>query len=167
MELIVRRADAVVRLLVERCGQAYEMRLGDRTLLVERAVAGDGLRSLLIGGRQHEVSLVALGQGRYRVTAAAGEEEVEVLDPLTELARRSHAKAGGEGPQRVSAYMPGRVVAVLVAEGEPVARGQGLVVLEAMKMQNEIAADRDGKVRRVHVAPGQTVEGGDPLFDLE
>lgn len=167
MELIVRGAGRETRVAVERRGATYDVRLGGRTLVVERVVAGEGLRSILVEGRQHEVSVAALGQGRYRVTSTAGEQEVEVLDPLTDLARRGDPKAAGGGPQRVTAYMPGRVVAVLVAEGELVASGQGLVVLEAMKMQNEILADRDGSVRQVHVAPGQAVERGDPLFDLE
>jgi biotin carboxyl carrier protein len=59
------------------------------------------------------------------------------------------------------------VVSLLVAEGEEVQPGQGLLVLEAMKMQNEIQAERAGRVRAIHVAPGEAVEGGDPLLDLE
>jgi pyruvate carboxylase subunit B len=62
--------------------------------------------------------------------------------------------------------MPGRVVAVLAREGEEVAAGQGIVVLEAMKMENEILADRAGTIRALFVQPGQAVEGGDPLFEI-
>jgi biotin carboxyl carrier protein len=166
VKLIVRRDGEEASVAVERRGDVYEVRLGERALTIERAVAGEGLRSLLVGGRQHEVAIVALGEGRYRVTSAAGEEEVEVLDPLTYLARRNRAEVVATRPQRVVAYMPGRVVAVLIGQGERVERGQGLVVLEAMKMQNEIVAESDGVVREIHVAPGQAVEAGDPLFDL-
>ena len=63
--------------------------------------------------------------------------------------------------------MPGRVVAVLAAEGDAVRAGQGVVVLEAMKMQNEIQAEHDGTIKRICVAAGQAVEGGDLLFELE
>jgi len=63
--------------------------------------------------------------------------------------------------------MPGRVVVIMVEEGDTVAAGQGLVVLEAMKMENEIQAESAGIVRRVHVTAGQAVEGGDLLFDIE
>lgn len=63
--------------------------------------------------------------------------------------------------------MPGRVVGVAVREGDAVVAGQPLVVLEAMKMQNELQAERDAVVRKVHVAVGEAVEGGDPLIDLE
>ncbi|MGB5552633.1 MAG: biotin/lipoyl-containing protein, partial [Thermoanaerobaculia bacterium] len=63
-------------------------------------------------------------------------------------------------------YMPGRVVELLVQEGDEVTVGQGLVVLEAMKMENEIQADRAGTVKKIFVSAGQPVEGGDPLFEL-
>jgi biotin carboxyl carrier protein len=63
--------------------------------------------------------------------------------------------------------MPGRVAAVLVEAGAQVAAGTGIVVLEAMKMQNEIQAERAGVVRQIFVEPGQAVDGGDPLFELE
>ena len=62
--------------------------------------------------------------------------------------------------------MPGRVVAVLVEAGAPVDAGQGVVVLEAMKMENEIQAESAGVVSRILVEPGQAVEGGDPLFEI-
>jgi pyruvate carboxylase subunit B len=59
--------------------------------------------------------------------------------------------------------MPGKVAAVLVAVGQPVGRGAGLVVLEAMKMENEFRATADGVVTEVHISPGQTVNAGDLL----
>lgn len=63
--------------------------------------------------------------------------------------------------------MPGRVVAVLIKEGDTVTTGQGLVVLEAMKMENEIRAEHDGVVSKIHVQPGQAVDKGNPLFEME
>jgi biotin carboxyl carrier protein len=93
--------------------------------------------------------------------------EVEVVDPLTHLARQAHVSAGGAVRRQVTAYMPGRVVAILAAEGTPVEAGAGVVVLEAMKMENEIQAEGAGVVRKILVEVGQAVEGGDPLFELE
>ena len=63
--------------------------------------------------------------------------------------------------------MPGRVVTLLVGEGETVKAGQGVVVLEAMKMENEIQTDVAGVVKKIFVEEGQSVEGGDPLFEIE
>jgi biotin carboxyl carrier protein len=75
--------------------------------------------------------------------------------------------AGAAGRRRVTAYMPGRVVAVLVEAGSRVAAGAGLVVLEAMKMENEIQAEVDCVIHQILVAPQQAVEAGDPLFEIE
>jgi biotin carboxyl carrier protein len=63
--------------------------------------------------------------------------------------------------------MPGKVVAVLAQAGDTVAAGQGIVVIEAMKMENELPAPRDGRLAAVRVRPGDTVEAGTPLFTIE
>lgn len=153
----------------------YEVTLGETTYRVNSADAGgldgDGLKSLILDGVQHEVAVrrepQAGGGGAYHVSADTHSETVDVVDPLTHLARTSRGGAGAGGAQEVKAYMPGRVVAVLAAEGDEVAEGQGVVVLEAMKMENEIVAEQAGTLTRIHVEPGQAVEGGDPLFRVE
>ena len=189
MELIVRvlpgdgrgGAGREERVAVERDAEGLLVRVGERSYRVDPAVAGRrdrtapgwGLRSLLVGGAQNEVGVRREGgraaggsRGRYRVTTAAGAYTVEVLDPLSHLAERAHARSESGGPVRVAAYMPGRVVTVLVEEGQEVTAGQGLLVLEAMKMENEVQAERPGTVRRVLVRPGQAVEGGEPLLEI-
>jgi biotin carboxyl carrier protein len=167
MELVLREGEREERAAVERAADGtYEVRLGERRYRVDAARAGAVLRSLLIDGGQHEVAVRDEGDGRYLVSAGGGLVAVEVSDPLTFLARQSHAAKGGRGGT-VRAYMPGRVVSLLVAEGDEVVPGQGLLVLEAMKMQNEIQAERAGRVKTLHVAAGVAVEGGDPLLDLE
>ena len=167
MELIVRQGEEEHRLRVERRERSYELRLGERTFVVDSVAANGSVRSLLVEGRQYEVAVTGLGDGRYQVSSGGTVEEVEVLDPLTHLAEQGGGSGATHGAHRVSAYMPGRVVTVLVAEGDEVTAGQGLVVLEAMKMENEIQAELPGVVRRVYVAAGQAVEGGDPLFEIE
>ncbi|MFQ5351186.1 MAG: biotin/lipoyl-containing protein, partial [Thermoanaerobaculia bacterium] len=88
-------------------------------------------------------------------------------DPLAYLASHALDEAAEHASQTVTAYMPGRVAAVLVEEGAQVVAGDGVLVLEAMKMENEIQAERDGVVGRILVGLGEAVEGGDPLFELE
>ena len=167
MELIVRRDGEEAHVAVTEGDDHFEVTVDDRTHEVQRAVAVGTVRTLVVEGRQYEVSVRALGGGRYRVTTSWGVDEVEVVDALTHLARQTHQAAAGPSSHRVSAYMPGKVVAVLVEEGARVEAGQGLVVLEAMKMENEITAESAGRVRRIFVEPGQPVEGGDPLFEIE
>ena len=167
MELIARLADREEALEVERVGALYRVRIGDRVYEIDATASGDRGRSFLIEGVQHELSVQSLGNGRYEVSSAHGLTEVRVEDPLTHLARAARGDSREGSAATVKAYMPGRVVAVLAAEGEAVEAGQGVLVLEAMKMENEIQAERAGVVRRVFVEPGQAIEGGDPLFELE
>ncbi len=175
MELIVRHGEREEKVHLERTDSGYRVAVGDASYTVDVALAGDAVHnraithSLLIGGRQHEVTVRRRrGSGDedvYRVSSAGVTGEVGIMDPLTYLARSSHEAIGG-GSQQVTAYMPGRVVEILVKEGEEVAAGQGIVVLEAMKMKNEIQAEAAGVVTRILVEQDQAVEGGDPLFEI-
>jgi biotin carboxyl carrier protein len=85
---------------------------------------------------------------------------------LRERARRGREEIGHSGPTEVRAIIPGVVVSVSIAAGDAVSAGQQLLVVEAMKMQNELRAPRDGTVERVAVAPGRTIEVGDLLLVL-
>lgn len=133
--------------------------------LIDRA-AGQGDA---VGGLQREIAVAPQKSPQegdtYRVAGRFGDVTLDVADPLVHRARAAREAAGG-GKTTVTAYMPGRVTAVLAEEGEAVAAGQGVVVLEAMKMENEIAAESAGVVTRLHVEAGQSVDGGDPLFDI-
>jgi len=167
MELIVRHGEREERVRVRRDGDGFEVSLGDRTYHVDAGTARGGLHSLRIDGAQHEVAVHAQGDGVYWVSTAQGSGPVEVADPLSHLAAQSHGGKGGKRHRRVDAYMPGRVVALLAEEGQEVTAGQGILVLEAMKMENEIRAEHDGRIGKIFVQPGQPVEMGNPLFELE
>lgn len=167
MKLIVLRNGEESQVEVEEHGHLYRVNLGDRTFEVDSAATDGAVQSLLIGGEQYEVSVRRKAAGLYSVRLHGSIDEVEVLDPLTYLAEQGSSSRHGSGPQQIKAYMPGRVVEILVEEGDTVEPGQGLIVLEAMKMENEIEAERTAVVARVFVTAGQAVEGGDPLFELE
>ncbi len=167
MELIVKHIDGDMKVKIDRRGGEYRLQIGDKNYVILSAEATNGVRSLLVDGGQYEVAVRSVGEDRYEVTSSVGSETVQVQDPLTYLGEAAHEKLDSGGARQVEAYMPGRVVSVLVAEGDAVTAGQGVLVLEAMKMENEIQAEQDGVVARILVAPGQAVEGGDPLFELE
>jgi glutaconyl-CoA/methylmalonyl-CoA decarboxylase subunit gamma len=168
VELIVQHADGEpLRVSIERHGEEYRVAIGDRAYVILAAETAQGVRSLLVDGGQHEVAVRSLGGDRYEVTTSSGAQTVKVQDPLVHMAETARGEAAVGGRRRVDANMPGRVVALLVEEGASVRAGQGVVVLEAMKMENEIAAERDGRIGRLHVRPGQAVETGDPLFELD
>ena len=111
------------------------------------------------------------GATRREVLVDGWRVEVE-LEPerraaLRERARRGRAEAARGGPTEVHAIIPGVVVAVSVGVGDAVVTGQQLLVVEAMKMQNELRAPRDGIVGRIAVGAGRTVEVGDLLLVIE
>jgi biotin carboxyl carrier protein len=178
VDLVVRRGEREETVRIRRADGGYEVTVGDRTYRVDALTARPGLQSLRIAAADsldsapraaphHEVAVRPLGDGTYWVSSAEGSGPVEVADPLAALAAQAHGGGAGKGRKRVDAYMPGRVTAVLVQEGDAVTTGQGIIVLEAMKMENEIRAEHDGKISRIHVQPGQAVDMGNPLFEME
>jgi biotin carboxyl carrier protein len=116
--------------------------------------------SVLVGGRSFEVTLEE-HSGELLVRTAGREFRIEISDPRS----RCRGKGGGielEGRQQLVAPMPGKIVRVLVAPGEQVTAGQGLLVIEAMKMQNEVRSPKSGTVEKL-AAEGQTVNAGEVL----
>ena len=121
MDLVALTGEREEKVTVRRDGHQYLVVVGESTYRVD-AVTVHGEReqrvlSLVVDGRQHEVSVAAEAEGRYRVAVGAVDRPVELLDPLTHLAREAHGGQGRSGVETVTAYMPGRVVAVLVEEG--------------------------------------------------
>ena len=123
-----------------------------------------GVYSVLVDGRSYEVRLIETPQGLSAETGAR-QLAVDVLDPR-DTSRGSRASIG-TGRQNIAAPMPGKVIRVLVNVGDSVEAGQGLVVVEAMKMQNEMKAARPGRVVEIRAASGATVGAGDTLLILE
>jgi biotin carboxyl carrier protein len=148
---------------VIRRGAGYVVTVDGRALEVDLHDAGRGLLSLIVAGRSHEAA-VESRPGGYRITLDGGAVDVQIVH-----ASRGAAvpRRGGGGAARVTAPMPGKLLRVLVREGEEVGAGQGLVVMEAMKMENELRAERAGRVREVKVAERQAVETGALLVVLE
>ena len=124
-----------------------------------------GVYSVLVDGRSYDARVEEAATGGLVVVIDGHRFEIEVRDPR----RRSRKASGrhGEGVQEVLAPMPGKVVRVLVQVGDAVTAGQGLVVVEAMKMQNELKALRDGTVTGVAAREGATVVAGEVLATIE
>jgi biotin carboxyl carrier protein len=142
----------------------YTVRLDGRELEVDLQETGRDFVSLLIGNRSYEVGLQRR-PGGYTVVFDDDVLAVNLAD-AARGAGPAAARASG-GPARVSAPMPGKLVRVLVEAGQEVKAGQGLVVMEAMKMENELRAPRDGRVREVPAREGQAVEAGALLVVVE
>ena len=165
-----------MKYLVQVDGQAIEVEVdGERVVLDGKtlhatlgAVTGTPLRQLMVDGRPVTLSMESLGRGRWALTRGGDRLELEVLDERT---RHIRSLAGGGADRKaldvLKAPMPGMVLRVLVEPGDAVSAGMGLVVLEAMKMENELTASASAVVKAVRVAPGEAVEKGQALLEFE
>lgn len=142
--------------------------LDGQVVRTDWAATAPGIYSILIDGQPYRVrtwrSLTpSHGVGAYTVAAGAHVFELQLRDPLR--SRHSYSVAQ-TGPQDLRAPMPGKVVKILAEEGASILEGQGLLVIEAMKMQNEVRAPRSGRLEKIHVSEGEGVEAGSRLVRL-
>lgn len=147
----------IYRLELQKKDAGWECRLDGKEISVQAVRVGEGALSILIDGKsfevRHEGPEIFIRGTRY---------EVSVEDPRS-WRGRSRAAQDEAGPQKLIASMPGKVVRVLASEGDSVGSGQGIVVVEAMKMQNEIRAPRAGVLKKLLAHEGMKVNSGEVL----
>jgi biotin carboxyl carrier protein len=165
-----------MKYIVTVAGREVEVEVdGERVTVAGRTVpatlgrvAGTPLRQLSLDGRPETLVMQPSGRGQWAVGMRGEQWEVEVVDERT---RHIRTLTGGADRQRgagaLRAPMPGLVMRVLVEPGQTVVRGAGVVVLEAMKMENELKAAADGTVKAVRVGTGEPVEKGQVLVEFE
>lgn len=164
----------------------YHVTIGERTFQVDLGSGGvtvDGVahevdlvrieggpvRSLLLDGASHRVSARRLGRETWDLHLRGRRVRADVVDERTRAIREITAAAGGGalGPRPIVAPMPGMVVRIDVEVGDTVRAGQGTVIVEAMKMENELKAEADAVVSRILVSEGEAVEKDQLLVDLD
>jgi biotin carboxyl carrier protein len=124
-----------------------------------------GVYSILVEGASHEVRLEATRVDTGQVTVGNRRFDYEIDDPRQW--KRSDDAAGGQGRAAILAPMPGKVVRILVAVGDEVEAGRGIIVVEAMKMQNEMKAPRAGRVSAIQVKENDSVVAGAVLAIID
>lgn len=148
--------------------RAADVAEASRPEVADWAAIGPGLYSIILNGHSYEVRVARAegdgSAGKFVVRLNGREYPVEVRDPRQR--RRSSRAGADEGPQEIVAPMPSRIVKVLVEVGQKVEASAGLVIVEAMKMQNELRAPRAGRVERIYVREGEGVETGTKLVRL-
>ncbi|PYT33286.1 MAG: acetyl-CoA carboxylase biotin carboxyl carrier protein subunit [Acidobacteria bacterium] len=154
-----------VRLEVHRDGDLYRFRLGDQEeRQAQLAEVEPGVFSVLLDGRSYEAR-AEYGDECAWITVRGRRFRVAITDPRRWT--QSSAALHGHDRETIVASMPGKIVRVLVLPGETVAAGQGVIVIEAMKMQNELKARRAGRLTAVPVREGETVAAGAILATIE
>ena len=140
-------------------------KLNGREFPLDIISTGEGIFSILINGKSYEIKQenttaetnIVVGHQRFNAV---------VRDPRS-LRSRRRADTGAEGVKKITAPMPGKVVRILAPAGTEIEAGQGVLVIEAMKMQNELKSPRKGMVTKLNVTAGAAVEAGQVLAEVE
>ena len=143
----------------------WQCRLDNRELAVEAVPISPETLSLMIDGKSFVVRRDVSG-GVQRIFVNGVGHEVSVED-LRSFRNRKEASSRAHGPQTITASMPGKIVWLLARVGEAIHQGQGIVVIEAMKMQNEIGSPRDGVILKLPAREGRNVSAGEVLAVIE
>jgi len=158
-------AEKVYRVELVRTEQEWKCKLDGRELPLDVVSAQDGMLSLLLQGKSYEVKQETVG-GDTNVVVGQERFSAVVRDPRSFRSRR-RAGASEQGVMKIKAPMPGKVVRILAPAGSPVEMGQSVLVIEAMKMQNELKAPKTGVVKKINVEEGAAVDAGQTLAEVE
>lgn len=168
MKLIGRLADGDISINIERNGSMIQAEIDGRVYVLESSVPEPNVYLLKYNNNIFEVLITpARKEGASIAAKVKGEDfEIDLIDP-----KRMRGKAlqmeGADGILELKTAMPGKVVKVLVEEGAEVLKGMGILVVEAMKMQNEMKTTKDGVVKEIRFSEGETVNAGDVLAVIE
>lgn len=165
MNLIVQIDGKEYGLRLRKTAGGWECLLDGREIAVEGVVVRPNVLSLRIAGRVHEVKREVSGMGTH-LWVGHTPYAAEWRDPRS-LRGRKRSAEDDLSPQKLIAPMPGKVIRILLREKDQVEAGQGIVVMEAMKMQNEIKSPRKGTVQKILATEGASVNAGDVLAIVE
>ena len=154
------------RVELTRGEKLWSCKVDGEEIEVDAALTARDVLSVLVGDKAYEIKRERSLQGDLHMVIGSARYAVDVQDPRSLHTRR--AVAGAEtGPQKIKAAMPGKIVRILVSEKDEVKAGQGIIVMEAMKMQNEMKSPKDGTVQKILTAEGSAVNAGDTLVIID
>ena len=163
VQLASSSSEKITRVIeLERDADGWRVILDGRPVAVDAVEIAPNTLSILLDGQSFEINVTPSPDGKLKLQTGTQEFTAEVIDPRAWSGRR-HSDVEAEGRQQIVAPMPGKVVRLLVKAGDHVEAGQGLLVVEAMKMQNEIRSPKSGIVERVLATEGQPVNAGEVL----
>jgi len=159
-EVVINHARRIIEL--ERDANRWRISLDGEPIEADAIEISPNIFSILLNGKSHEVRVTPTPSGALTLQTAHREFSAEVTDPRAWRGRR-HSALEAEGRQQIVAPLPGKIGRVLVQAGEKVQAGQGLLVVAAMTMQNDIRSPRGGTVESLLVKEGQPVNAGEAL----
>ncbi len=154
--------------LISQDGNFLEITINDKKYKVDLMHTADGTFSIIEGGRSYNIELVPQDvPKKYTAYTLYEEFNVEVIDAEARYLMNRGTDDFGGNENKITSPMPGKVIKVLVKEGDNIKEGETAIIISAMKMESEYKAPITGKVKKVHVSDGDTVEGHQILIEIE
>lgn len=144
---------------------AYRVRLDGREIAVSCVPVSEGLLSIIVNGESFDVACERAGE-RLQVSVRGAIYECLVSDARS-LRSQKRAGLADSGEQKLTASMPGKVIRIIASVGDQITAGQGILIIEAMKMQNEVRSPKDGQLKKLLVHQGANVVAGEVLAIIE
>lgn len=170
-KFIARHGDTEEQIKVCTDSEGYLVEIDGVVHRVDARRCAGGTWSLVIDNQSYDVELEVAGEneseGRYNTLVRGEIVQLSVIDERRARMGIVSKKFAAEGPQVVSSPMPGKIVKILVELGHEVTENQPLIIVEAMKMENELTSPRSGKIARIDVEPGQAVDSSTVLLTVE
>ncbi len=154
--------------LLNQNGNLLEVEVDGKLYKVDLMHTADGTFSILESGHSYNIELVPHEQPKkYTAYTLYKEFEVEVIDAEARYLMNRGANGFGSNENTISSPMPGKVVKILVNEGDEIKEGENAIIISAMKMESEYKSPRDGIIKRINVSEGETIEGNQILIELD
>lgn len=169
MPLEVKIGDRVssVRLL-KRDNSLVTIAIDDRVYELDVEMVEEGIYSILNNGQSYNIEMIQGATSKnYYVNTFYNSYDIEIIDAQSKYQSSRNRNADHQGEKTIVTPMPGRVVRIPVKKGQTVSKGQTVIVISAMKMESEYKAPTDGVVKKVYVKEGDTIQGHQPLVEIE
>lgn len=154
--------------LLKQDGNMLQIDVDGKIYDVDLMHTADGTFSILQGGHSYNIELVPESNSKkYSAYTLYDTFDVEVIDAEARYLRNRNANGTASAESKISSPMPGKVVKVLVSEGDPVKEGDTVIIISAMKMESEYKAPRDGIIKKVYVKNEDTLDSNQTLIELE
>jgi biotin carboxyl carrier protein len=154
--------------LVSQQGNLLEIKVGDTVYKIDIMHTSDGTFSILEDGLSYDIELTSNGHPKkYTAYTLYHTYELEIIDAESQYILNRHPGSFDNDEHTISSPMPGKVVKILVSEGEVIKKGDTAIIISAMKMESEYKSPKDGVIKKIYISEGEPIEGNQLLIELE
>lgn len=154
--------------ILERNGHVFKLKLDDQIFIVDAVMVENGIYSILYNNKSYNVEVTETNKNKnYVVDTLYNSVEVEVIDAESRYQKSRKGSSSGDDANFISSPMPGKVVKILVNEGDQVKEGTTVIIISAMKMESEYKVKQDRLIKEIKVKEGDTIEANQPLIIVE